>query len=119
MDARYAQQRADLRLATLHARPRQRCGPHSRRTGQHLCRKSLDRLQGFCNKVVVDAFDPGILLSTWATHTIDFSTVQEEELQDIAIPLAFVCKGPAALHGVACWFDVLFPGSSQQVRPER
>ena len=65
--------------------------------------------------MVVDAFDPGILVSTWATHAIDFTTANEGDLHAIVIPLEFVCKGPNAVHGVACWFDVLFPGATQPV----
>jgi hypothetical protein len=34
-------------------------------------------------------------------------------LQDIHIPLSFTCKGPGVIHGVACWFDVQFPGTQQ------
>ena len=34
-------------------------------------------------------------------------------LQDISIPLSFTCKGPGVIHGVACWFDVKFPGTAQ------
>jgi hypothetical protein len=71
-------------------------------------------LQGFFGKVVVDAFDPSILLSMWVTHPINFETATLRDLEDFVIPLSFVCKGPATLHGVACWFDVLFPGSAQQ-----
>ena len=72
------------------------------------------RAQGFFGKVVVDAFDPGVLASTWATHPIDFASANEADLEDIVIPLAFVCKGPGVVHGVACWFDVLFGGTTQQ-----
>jgi histone-arginine methyltransferase CARM1 len=71
-------------------------------------------LQGFFGKVVVDSFDPSILLSTWATHPIDFETAKVHDLEDFMIPLSFVCKGPSTLHGVACWFDVFFAGSTQQ-----
>lgn len=51
-------------------------------------------VQGFCSKVVIDAFDAGILQSTVASHTIDFTTAEEEDLHDIRIPLNLVCKGP-------------------------
>jgi hypothetical protein len=37
--------------------------------------------------VVVDAFDPSVLVSDCATHVFDFSTMKEEELHDIRIPL--------------------------------
>lgn len=38
-------------------------------------------------QVVVDAFDPSVLVSDCATHVFDFSTMQEAELHDIRIPL--------------------------------
>jgi hypothetical protein len=39
--------------------------------------------------VVVDAIDPRCLVSGCISHTIDFATATEAELQDISIPLAF------------------------------
>lgn len=38
-------------------------------------------------QVVVDAFDPSVLVSDCATRVFDFTTVKEEELHDISIPL--------------------------------
>lgn len=38
-------------------------------------------------QVVVDAFDPSVLVSDCATRVFDFSTMKEEELHDIHIPL--------------------------------
>jgi histone-arginine methyltransferase CARM1 len=38
-------------------------------------------------QVVVDAFDPSVLVSDCATHVLDFATAKEEELYDISIPL--------------------------------
>jgi hypothetical protein len=75
---------------------------------------SRSRLQGYHGKVVIDAFDPGLLVSTRVDHVIDFSEAEESELLDIRIPLKLVCRGPTTVHGIACWFDVLFPGSVQQ-----
>ena len=56
-------------------------------------------------KVVVDAFDPSLLVSNTNIHVMDFSTMAEEELYDVHIPLQFdlgrfrvVC----AMHGVFC-----------------
>lgn len=72
-------------------------------------------LEGYFNKVVIDAFDPGLLVSTWAQHPLDFSTITEDALQDITVPLTLACRGGVTLHGIACWFDVLFPGSQQPV----
>jgi len=35
---------------------------------------------------------------------------QEEELYEIDIPLSFVASVGTRVHGLACWFDVLFNG---------
>ena len=40
-------------------------------------------------KVVVDAFDPSLLVSNTNIHVMDFSSMAEEELYDIYIPLKF------------------------------
>lgn len=38
-------------------------------------------------QVVVDAFEPNILVSDCATKVFDFATMKEDELHDISIPL--------------------------------
>ncbi|XP_043697312.1 probable histone-arginine methyltransferase CARM1 [Telopea speciosissima] len=63
---------------------------------------------------VVDAFDPRLLVAPAISHTIDFTSVKEEELYEIEIPLSFIASVGARVHGLACWFDVLFNGSSVQ-----
>ena len=40
-------------------------------------------------QVVVDAIDPRCLVSGCVSHTLDFATTTEAELQDIRIPLSF------------------------------
>ena len=37
---------------------------------------------------------------------------QEEDLYEIDIPLSFVSSVGTRVHGLACWFDVLFNGRS-------
>lgn len=39
---------------------------------------------------------------------------QEEELYEIDIPLNFVASVGTRVHGLACWFDVLFNGRYSQ-----
>lgn len=39
-------------------------------------------------QVVVDAFDPNLLVSSCATKVFDFLTVSEADLTDISIPLS-------------------------------
>ncbi|KAL9257935.1 putative histone-arginine methyltransferase 1.4 [Drosera capensis] len=70
--------------------------------------------QGYFSQPVVDAFDPRLLVAPAVCHVIDFNTVKEEQLYDINIPLRFTSSVGTRIHGVACWFDVLFNGSSVQ-----
>ncbi|KAI7726465.1 hypothetical protein M8C21_018355, partial [Ambrosia artemisiifolia] len=61
---------------------------------------------------VVDAFDPKLLVAPSVSHVIDFTTVKEEDLYEINIPLKFTASEGTRIHGLACWFDVLFDGST-------
>ncbi|KAI4317591.1 hypothetical protein L6164_025452 [Bauhinia variegata] len=69
---------------------------------------------GYFSQPVVDAFDPRLLIAPPAFHVIDFSKVKEEDLYEIDIPLRFIASVGARVHGLACWFDVLFNGSTVQ-----
>lgn len=40
-------------------------------------------------QVVIDSFDPGLLVSAPVVKVLDFSTVKEEDLYNIEIPLLF------------------------------
>lgn len=42
--------------------------------------------------------------------TFSYSHVQEENLYEIDIPLKFISSVGTRVHGLACWFDVLFDG---------
>ncbi|XP_068463348.1 probable histone-arginine methyltransferase 1.3 isoform X4 [Phaseolus vulgaris] len=70
--------------------------------------------QGYFSQPVVDAFDPRLLIAPSIFHVIDFSKIKEEELYEIDIPLKFVASVGTRVHGLACWFDVLFNGSTVQ-----
>ncbi|XP_039037843.1 probable histone-arginine methyltransferase 1.3 [Hibiscus syriacus] len=70
--------------------------------------------QGYFSQPVVDAFDPRLLVSPPMSHVIDFNDVKEEDLYEIDIPLKFIASVGTRVHGLACWFDVLFNGSSVQ-----
>lgn len=70
--------------------------------------------QGYFSQPVVDAFDPRLLVAPPISHTIDFTKVKEEELYEIDIPLNFTASVGTRVHGLACWFDVLFNGSAVQ-----
>ncbi|KAI9123120.1 hypothetical protein K1719_006009 [Acacia pycnantha] len=70
--------------------------------------------QGYFSQPVVDAFDPRLLIAPPIFHVIDFTKVKEEDLYEIDIPLKFTASVGARVHGLACWFDVLFNGSTVQ-----
>lgn len=71
-------------------------------------------VQGYYTQPVVDAFDPRLLISPSISHTLDFTRIKEEDLYEIDIPLNFIATVGTRMHGLACWFDVLFDGSSVQ-----
>ncbi|XWS39031.1 hypothetical protein CRYUN_Cryun18bG0015400 [Craigia yunnanensis] len=68
--------------------------------------------QGYFSQPVVDAFDPRLLVSPPMCHVIDFNEIKEEDLYEIDIPLKFIASVGTRVHGLACWFDVLFNGST-------
>lgn len=70
--------------------------------------------QGYFSQPVVDAFDPRLLVAPAISHLINFTSVKEEELYEIEIPLKFTSSVGTRIHGLACWFDVLFNGSTVQ-----
>ncbi|KAJ8766487.1 hypothetical protein K2173_022546 [Erythroxylum novogranatense] len=70
--------------------------------------------QGYFSQPVVDAFDPRLLVAPAVFHAIDFSQIKEEDLYEIEIPLKFIASVGTRVHGLACWFDVLFNGSTVQ-----
>jgi hypothetical protein len=64
-----------------------------------------------------------LFLSPWCSYCLtaltflgsthrNFSTflLQEEDLYEIVIPLKFIASVGTRVHGLACWFDVLFNG---------
>ncbi|KAJ4722184.1 Protein arginine N-methyltransferase [Melia azedarach] len=68
--------------------------------------------QGYFSQPVVDAFDPRLLVAPAISHVIDFTKTKEEDLYEIDIPLKFISSVGTRVHGLACWFDVLFDGST-------
>jgi hypothetical protein len=55
-------------------------------------------MQGYCGKVVIDAFDPGLLKSPYTCLPIDFNTADEQDLQVTAPPthpvhFCLICGG--------------------------
>ncbi|XP_058758268.1 probable histone-arginine methyltransferase 1.3 isoform X2 [Vicia villosa] len=70
--------------------------------------------QGYFSQPVVDAFDPRLLIAPPMFHVLDFTKMKEEDLYEIDIPLRFIASVGTRVHGLACWFDVLFNGSTVQ-----
>ncbi|XP_052189312.1 probable histone-arginine methyltransferase 1.3 [Diospyros lotus] len=70
--------------------------------------------QGYFSQPVVDAFDPRVLVAPAISHMLNFNSIKEEELYEIDVPLKFIASVGARIHGLACWFDVLFNGSTVQ-----
>ncbi|XP_022028932.1 probable histone-arginine methyltransferase 1.3 isoform X1 [Helianthus annuus] len=70
--------------------------------------------QGYFSQPVVDAFDPRLLVAPAVSHVINFTTIKEEDLYEIDVPLKFSASVGTRVHGLACWFDVLFNGSTVQ-----
>ncbi|XP_017223474.1 probable histone-arginine methyltransferase 1.4 [Daucus carota subsp. sativus] len=70
--------------------------------------------QGYFSQPVVDAFDPRLLVAPAISHVINFTTVKEEDLYEINVPLKYTSPVGTRIHGLACWFDVLFDGSTVQ-----
>ncbi|KAH7842533.1 hypothetical protein Vadar_006467 [Vaccinium darrowii] len=70
--------------------------------------------KGYFSQPVVDAFDPRVLVAPAISHVINFTSIKEEELYEVDIPLKFKAAVGGRIHGLACWFDVLFNGSTVQ-----
>ncbi|CAL1413275.1 unnamed protein product [Linum trigynum] len=70
--------------------------------------------QGYFSQPVVDAFDPRLLVAPATYHVLDFAQMKEEDLYELDIPLKFTASVGTRVHGLACWFDVLFNGSTVQ-----
>ncbi|XP_059318399.1 probable histone-arginine methyltransferase 1.3 isoform X1 [Lycium ferocissimum] len=68
--------------------------------------------EGYFSQPVVDAFDPRLLVAPAISHVINFTSIKEEDLYEIEIPLRFTSSTSTRIHGLACWFDVLFNGST-------
>uniref|UniRef100_A0A061S8C2 type I protein arginine methyltransferase n=2 Tax=Tetraselmis sp. GSL018 TaxID=582737 RepID=A0A061S8C2_9CHLO len=73
-----------------------------------------DAAASFFQQVVIDAFDPRLLVSQPQTKVLDFRTIAEEDLYEIVMPLDLEVGSECFVHGIACWFDVLFDGSTMK-----
>lgn len=70
----------------------------------------------YMSQAVVGYFSEALLLSSdVARHQVDFRTVTVEALQTFEIPLKFSIKRTGIMHGLGCWFDAHFLGSTSHV----
>ncbi|KAK8802326.1 hypothetical protein WA538_003443 [Blastocystis sp. DL] len=56
-----------------------------------------------------------LITATTATHVINFEKDTVDSLKHFQIPFSFIITSTSLLHGLACWFDVNFVGSSSEV----
>lgn len=65
---------------------------------------------------IVGYFDSDILVSSSKTiHEVDFSSVTLQELQSFSINYNHQISKTSLCHGMACWFDILFAGSTNHI----
>jgi len=70
----------------------------------------------YFSQPVVGCFASDLLLSSQrAVHTIDFSAISGEELQNFDIEFNFRIDKTAIMHGFGCWFDISFDGTTSSV----
>jgi histone-arginine methyltransferase CARM1 len=76
-----------------------------------------DAKSNHMGQAVVGYFSKEILLSSdRATYIVDFNKATVDSLSEFDIPLEFVVDRTSLLHGLACWFDVDFNGSTESVK---
>jgi histone-arginine methyltransferase CARM1 len=70
----------------------------------------------YMSQAVVGYFASDILISTdRAEHHFDFQTISLPALQTFEIPVFFRVTRTSVMHGLACWFDCNFLGSTAHV----
>eukprot|EP00607_Mallomonas_marina_P009342 CAMPEP_0182421212 /NCGR_PEP_ID=MMETSP1167-20130531/6487_1 /TAXON_ID=2988 /ORGANISM="Mallomonas Sp, Strain CCMP3275" /LENGTH=326 /DNA_ID=CAMNT_0024598107 /DNA_START=225 /DNA_END=1205 /DNA_ORIENTATION=- len=70
----------------------------------------------YFSQPVVGYFPAASLLSSERTvHSVDFSSVTAEELQNFEVLFSFRIEQTAIMHGLGCWFDIVFSGSTATV----
>ena len=70
----------------------------------------------YFSQPVVGTFPSSNLLSQYRTvHSIDFSQVTCEELQSFDIKFSSKIDQTGIMHGLGCWFDLLFNGTAKEI----
>ncbi len=72
--------------------------------------------QDHFSQPVVGYIDPSCLLADKTVDkTIDFAADTPESLHLLDMPFSFVVSKTGLCHGLAAWFDVVFPGTASRV----
>jgi len=70
----------------------------------------------YFSQPIVGLIPPTSLMSSQRVeHTIDFSRVSNQELQNFEVKFAFKIDKTAIMHGLAGWFDLNFIGSTETI----
>lgn len=70
----------------------------------------------YISQPIVGSISPYCLLSQIMTkYEIDFTTVSLESLRSFEIPLEWHAQYTGLVHGVAGWFDVVFPSNNLEI----
>lgn len=65
---------------------------------------------------IIDVYDPLIhIAETSCEKTFDFMKIKCEELLNFEVDLNFTISKATLMHGISCWFDAYFNGSSQKI----
>ena len=72
-----------------------------------------EAVRSYFRQCVVDAFEPELLLCQPASFAWDWTVLKADELNSLDMCLEFAVDRAGPLHGVACWFDVLFEGTTK------
>lgn len=73
-------------------------------------------VEEYFSQPVVGYFHSAALLSrAFVRHRVDFGSATCHELQHFEIPFSFVVERTAIMHGLGCWFDIEFRGSTSTV----
>lgn len=72
-----------------------------------------EAVRSYFRQCVVDAFETELLLSQPVSFAWDWTTLRADELESLDMHLEFKVQRAGPVHGVACWFDVLFEGTAK------
>lgn len=75
-----------------------------------------DALEEYFSQAVVGHFNmDNAVADVPSTKAFDFSTITLRDLREFDVPLDFLATKTAIVHGLGCWFDAAFHGTSRLV----